>query len=526
MISMASLQVLRRPGVREVRLASGKRPAAHQDDGLEEIDPALLSTDDIVQFLYNMGGSRYVDTLGPAPSEWRTRAGALGLISVTATLREGEIEVSFSRCDGTPAPAPTAPKPAPPAPPVPEDELPPAPEQVADPPPAAPAPVEPSPAAPPSTAPPPPLPGLAPLSGDLSPRLDPEPEAVEDAPASRDGTALRRRAGQALAVLVAAAVCFAGYLGIGRYRVERALRRASFCVAQGDADCARAAINGARSGGEDDERLRVAEAGAALLDGEPGPAETLLATMPPEDRVYVIAGARRPMTPAEHADLLLLRGDLLIARGQADEARRDLEAARREVSEPALVDLRLQRAGLGRAADDATEALPSPSMDARPVVPLDPGERAELAADCDRVLSLVTRGQTADATPLLASLDARVAALANEAAASRLRPVLDALREALQQAKYNASMDPDQTSKPPKAPTGDDLPRWTPTPDSAERERERVWLRYQADLDRFNALQAPRRRVKEKNEQKLAEKLERARRTKAETFAGLAGGGP
>jgi hypothetical protein len=501
MISTASLQVLRRPGVREVRLASGKRPAAHKDDGLEEIDPALLSTEDIVQFLYNMGGSRHVDALGPAPSEWRTRAGTLGLISITATLRGGEIEVSFALCDGTPAPAPTAPKPAPPAP---EGGPPPAPEPPAEPP-TAPPPVEPSPPAPPSIAPPAPLPRLAPF---------------EEAPASRDGAALRRRAGQALAVLVAAAlVGLAGYVGVGRYRHERALRRASLCVAQGDAECARAALTGARSGGADDVRLRIAEADAALLDGEQGPAETLLATMPPEGGVYEMEGARVPMTPAVRADLLLLRGDLSLARESVDEGRRDLEAARLELGEPALVDLRLERAGLGSAA----AALPSLSGDAPPVVFLDPGKRAEIEADVDRVLHLATRGETAAATGLLASLDARVAALANDAAASRLRPVLDALREAIQQARYNASMDPDEASKAPRPPASDDLPRWSPAPDSIELERERRWMRYQADLERFNALQVPRRKVKEKNERKLAEKLSQARRIKVETFAGLTG---
>src|SRR5262249_44506254 len=102
MISTNTLLVLRKPGGVQVRLESGKRPAAHAGDGVEEIDPHALSTDDILQFLFVVGGGRHVDALGPTPTQWRTRVGALGVVSITATRRGDVVEVSFARTEAAP----------------------------------------------------------------------------------------------------------------------------------------------------------------------------------------------------------------------------------------------------------------------------------------------------------------------------------------------------------------------------------------------------------------------------------------
>lgn len=101
------LTQLGRAEVSEVVLRSGQPPALRVDGQLSEADPASVSTDDLVTLLFSAGGSRYVETLGPKPTQWRTRVEGVGAVVVTATQEGEALEARFMLRD-----TPVAAKPA------------------------------------------------------------------------------------------------------------------------------------------------------------------------------------------------------------------------------------------------------------------------------------------------------------------------------------------------------------------------------------------------------------------------------
>jgi twitching motility protein PilT len=94
---------LTRGGVTEVVLQSGRPAGARVDGALEEIDDEPMSGDDILSLLFSAGGSRYVDSLGPKPTQWRTRVEGVGAITVSATARGEMVQAHFTLRDAVPA---------------------------------------------------------------------------------------------------------------------------------------------------------------------------------------------------------------------------------------------------------------------------------------------------------------------------------------------------------------------------------------------------------------------------------------
>ncbi len=97
MIPLKTLyQHLARPDVTEVAMVSGRHPFARVGGSLEVLDADVLTSDDILQLLFNAGGSRYVDSLGPKPTQWATRADGVGAVLVAALMKGETVQARFT----------------------------------------------------------------------------------------------------------------------------------------------------------------------------------------------------------------------------------------------------------------------------------------------------------------------------------------------------------------------------------------------------------------------------------------------
>jgi twitching motility protein PilT len=120
MIAITTLLTrLTRPDVTEVCLTAGQKPTARQGSAIVEIDAELLSADDLLRILFSTGGSRYVESLGARPAQWRTRVEGVGAVNVSAAMNGDIIEARFALRDAPalvpvpvqpPAPPPLAPR--------------------------------------------------------------------------------------------------------------------------------------------------------------------------------------------------------------------------------------------------------------------------------------------------------------------------------------------------------------------------------------------------------------------------------
>jgi len=104
---------LARPDVTEVCLTAGQKPTARRGNALVDLDAEPLSADDLLRILFSAGGSRYVESLGARPAQWRTRVEGVGAVNVSAAMNGDVIEARFALRD-----APSGLPPAPPAPPL------------------------------------------------------------------------------------------------------------------------------------------------------------------------------------------------------------------------------------------------------------------------------------------------------------------------------------------------------------------------------------------------------------------------
>jgi twitching motility protein PilT len=89
-------QHLARPEVTEVAMVSGRHPFARVGASLEVLDTDVVSSDDILQLLFNAGGSRYVDSLGPKAMQWATRADGVGAVLVAALMKGDTVQARFT----------------------------------------------------------------------------------------------------------------------------------------------------------------------------------------------------------------------------------------------------------------------------------------------------------------------------------------------------------------------------------------------------------------------------------------------
>src|SRR5262245_34056155 len=100
MIAISTLlQHLGRAEVSEVCLVTGERPAARVGASIRDSGDEVVSSDDLLQALFSTGGSRYVDSLGEKPAQWRTRVEGVGAVNVSATMTGDVIEARFALRD-------------------------------------------------------------------------------------------------------------------------------------------------------------------------------------------------------------------------------------------------------------------------------------------------------------------------------------------------------------------------------------------------------------------------------------------
>ena len=121
------LRELGRADVVEFAVASDRLPCVKVGDRYDPVDDATRSTEEILEMVAAVGGSRYVDELEGQPARWTTRVEGVGPITVTAVMRGGRAQARFSlsrrpEADGSRpaspaldarlgAPAPTVPAP-------------------------------------------------------------------------------------------------------------------------------------------------------------------------------------------------------------------------------------------------------------------------------------------------------------------------------------------------------------------------------------------------------------------------------
>jgi twitching motility protein PilT len=97
------LRHLARVDVAEFAIASGRLPCVKVGGAYQPVDDLAPTTDAILQMLVSVGGSRYVDALGPKPTQWTMRLEGVGSIAVAAVMRDDKVQARFvvARRDST-----------------------------------------------------------------------------------------------------------------------------------------------------------------------------------------------------------------------------------------------------------------------------------------------------------------------------------------------------------------------------------------------------------------------------------------
>ncbi len=102
------LRSLARADVTEFAVVSDRLPCVKIGGTFQPIDDVAPDTDVILQMLVSAGGSRYVDSLGNKPVQWSLRLEGVGMIGVSALLRDDIVQARFivAKRDGAPLPPP------------------------------------------------------------------------------------------------------------------------------------------------------------------------------------------------------------------------------------------------------------------------------------------------------------------------------------------------------------------------------------------------------------------------------------
>src|SRR6266852_8992716 len=82
---------LRRDGVTEFAVMSGRPPCVKLDGSFQPVAQHPVSEDELIELLMTIGGLAYVDRLGPEAVSWKSVEDGLGVISIKAARREGTI---------------------------------------------------------------------------------------------------------------------------------------------------------------------------------------------------------------------------------------------------------------------------------------------------------------------------------------------------------------------------------------------------------------------------------------------------
>src|SRR5580658_2473776 len=89
------LRNLARGDVTEFAVVSDRLPCIKVNGAFQPIDDDAPSTDAVLEMLVSAGGSRYVDSLGAKASQWSMRVDGLGLVGVTALMRNNIVQARF-----------------------------------------------------------------------------------------------------------------------------------------------------------------------------------------------------------------------------------------------------------------------------------------------------------------------------------------------------------------------------------------------------------------------------------------------
>jgi twitching motility protein PilT len=90
------LRYLERPDVAELALVSDRLPCIRIGTSFDPVDEEAPSTDTILAMLVSVGGSRYVEMLGPTPKQWTSRLDGVGTVAISALQRGDHVQARFS----------------------------------------------------------------------------------------------------------------------------------------------------------------------------------------------------------------------------------------------------------------------------------------------------------------------------------------------------------------------------------------------------------------------------------------------
>src|SRR5262249_20066944 len=71
-------------------------PCVKVGGSFQPVDGAAPTTDAILQMLVGVGGSRYVESLSSKPTQWTTRIDSLGVITISAIMRNDVVQARFT----------------------------------------------------------------------------------------------------------------------------------------------------------------------------------------------------------------------------------------------------------------------------------------------------------------------------------------------------------------------------------------------------------------------------------------------
>jgi twitching motility protein PilT len=106
------LRELARPEVSEFAVASDRLPCIKVGDKYDPIDDVPRTTEDILEMLASVGGSRHIEDLEARPAQWTLRVDGIGSLSVQAVMRSGRAQARITVAQRA-APVAVAPAPAP-----------------------------------------------------------------------------------------------------------------------------------------------------------------------------------------------------------------------------------------------------------------------------------------------------------------------------------------------------------------------------------------------------------------------------
>jgi twitching motility protein PilT len=86
------LRELSRPEVVELAVVGDRLPCVKIGDRYEPLDPTARSTEQILEMLVTLGGSRYVADLEKRAAQWTARIDGGGLVEVLAVMRAGRVQ--------------------------------------------------------------------------------------------------------------------------------------------------------------------------------------------------------------------------------------------------------------------------------------------------------------------------------------------------------------------------------------------------------------------------------------------------